>query len=338
MRIAVFGAGAVGCSLCGWVAARHPEICIVARGRNADAIEQGGITLYPGHAPRRHRATPVRVVRDLREANGIDAVLLAVKNYSLEPVAQSIRDALDSNTLVVGLQNGVENQEILPRYFTKVIYGIVGYNAWVDKPGVVGFQKRGPLVLGTPYNSLKEDMDGLVTVLGTGVKTVITDRLQDAVHSKLVLNLANSLTTLSGHTYQEPSAPELLQTLLSNVLMEGIEIVRAAGYREWHIGGMPSWRLIRASATLPQWLTRPLFRRNLRKMVRSSMAQDVIGHRRQDTELESINGYLLRLAEKHGVHAPYNRALHEICREEFPKPDFRPLDTIDLWRRMLATF
>lgn len=255
MKVVVFGAGAVGGTVCGWIAPQYPRIWLLARGKNAEAIRSKGITLYKGDAPDRCETVRVNVIIDLAEVPDADVVVLAVKNYGLATAATAVKDALDDRPVVVGLQNGVENQAILPRHFSRVIYGIVGYNAWVDGPGVIGYQKKGPLVLGAMANDLPAEMKAVARICNRGVRTVITDRLHDAAHSKLILNLTNSLTTLVGHTYREVSAPDLLQRILSNLIYEGVRIVKAAGHRECRIGGMPSWMLITASAKLPQWLT-----------------------------------------------------------------------------------
>ena len=158
--------------------------------------------------------------------------------------------------------------------------------------------------------------------------------LEDVVHTKLVLNLTNSFTTLIGHTLRPVSSMDLVQRTLSGLLREGVEVVREAGFKEHKIPGLPSWTLIRLSATLPPWLTRGLFRRNLAKMVISSMAQDVIVRGRPDTELDSINGYLVRLADEHGVKAPVNRAVYAICAREFARPGFEPMDVAEVWRQI----
>ncbi|MGC1358769.1 MAG: ketopantoate reductase C-terminal domain-containing protein, partial [Xanthobacteraceae bacterium] len=72
------------------------------------------------------------------------------------------------------------------------------------------------------------------------------------------------------------------------------------------------------------WMVRPFFRRRLRAMRMSSMTQDVMLHGAQDTELESITGYIVDLAEEHGVPAPYNRAILKLGREKF-RPRFTPI-------------
>jgi hypothetical protein len=89
---------------------------------------------------------------------------------------------------------------------------------------------------------------------------------------------------------------------------------------------MPGWSLLWASTHLPRLVTRPLFEKNVRKMVLSSMAQDVIRRGQKDTELESINGYILELADRHGLRVPVNRAVYALSKREFAKDRFKPLD------------
>ena len=123
--------------------------------------------------------------------------------------------------------------------------------------------------------------------------------------------------------------PAIFQQLLTQTLWEGVCAIRAAGHREYRVPGMPSFALLQLVVALPDWLTRPLFRRRLRAMRMSSMTQDVMMHGAQDTELESITGYIVQLAAEHGVPAPYNRAILKLGREKF-HPGFEPLRCEDV--------
>ena len=89
--------------------------------------------------------------------------------------------------------------------------------------------------------------------------------------------------------------------------------------------------LIWVGATLPRIITKGIFEKNVKKMVLSSMAQDIIQRGGSDSELESINGYLLGLADRHGVEAPFNRTVYELCVREFGKPGFEPLEMEAVW-------
>lgn len=333
-RILIIGSGAVGTTIAHWLAPNHQELYLLDQGDTLDAIRAHGVTAYLQQHQHEAQARKVKTIASLGDIEAPDYIFLCVKNYSLEGLAKAIVAQYGADPVVVAFQNGAENQQILPRYFANVIYGVVCYNAWIDSPGVVGYQKHGPLVLGTLDNGLMDEMRSLQTIMNPGVPTMITSHLQDAVMSKMIINLTNSFTTLVGFGYQPIDNESLFQKILSNLTFEGTRIAAAAGYQECKLGGMPSWMLIRLSTTLPQFLTRGLFRKNVSKMVVSSMAQDVIANKRGNTELESINGYLLTLADKHQVAAPYNRAMLEICQEAFASPDFQPISVEQAWRRI----
>lgn len=334
MKIVFFGTGAIGASVGGWVAPHHQNTWFVDQGPVKYALQNKGITVYEGG---RERETiehcQVNVIEDLNELKDADVIVLGVKNYSLEPVAGMIKEIAGDRPLIVSMANGAENQQVLPRYFSKVIYCVISYNAWMDEPVVVGYQKRGPLILGTPDNKLTDEMQQLAAIFNRGVETVVTPHLEDAVHCKIIVNLTNSLTTLVGHGFREISDMDIFQKLLTNTLYEGVRVVKAAGYHECKLGGMPSWGKMTAGARLPQLVTRSMFRKNVSKMVMSSMSQDIIQRGGTDSELESLNGYMLSLARKNGVRVPYNQAIYDLCKSSF-KPGFEPLDVHDVWLRV----
>jgi 2-dehydropantoate 2-reductase len=331
--VLVFGAGAVGCTVGGWVAPHHSSLTFFDRGPVAEALRKKGLTLYRQYQRDQAETIKVAVSDNLDDVPTPDVILLAVKTYSLDSVASLLRSKFGDRPTIVAFQNGVENQTILPKYFSRVVYGIVSYNAWIDEPGVVGYQKRGPLVVGTILNLHRAEVANVAEILGSGVETIVTDHLQDAAHSKMIINLTNSFTTLIGHGFRELSDRKLFQKILSNLTYEGVRIARAAGYHECQVGGMPSWALITAAARLPGFVTKRPFEANVKKMVISSMAQDILQRGGSDSELESLNGYFVTMAARQGLRVPYNRAIYDLCRESF-RPGFQPLDVRDVWERV----
>jgi len=329
-KILFVGPGAVGASVAAWVAESYGPVWIMGRGEGEAALRTGGITTYQFAAPQQTRRTVhVQTIDDPSRLADADIVVLAVKNYSLEAAAGQLRQTLGDRPLVVSLANGVDNQRILPKFFSRVIYGVVGYNARRDAPGVVGYQRKGPLLIGTPDNTLGSELGLVQAILARGCPTHIVGRLQDAVHTKIVINLTNALDALVGRGWRPLSDPAVYQDLLSHTLLEGVRIVRAAGYREYRIPGIPSFALLRLFAFLPGWMLRPIFTRRLQAMEMSSMTQDVALHGAHDTELESITGYMVGLAHEHGVSAPYNRAIYRLGRQLF-HPGFEPLRCEDV--------
>jgi 2-dehydropantoate 2-reductase len=324
-KILFIGPGAIGASLAAWVAESYPAVFVMGHGASQAALRRSGITTYAFDQPETPRRTVrVNVVDRPGDIADVDIVALAVKNYSLAEVARQVRAELGDRPIIVSPANGIDNQRMLPEFFSKVIYGVVGYNARRDEPVVVGYRHKGPLVIGTPDNSWQDELRLVQSILARGCPTEVTDRLQDAVHSKIVVNLTNALDALLGRGARPLSNLAIYQQLLTQTLWEGVQVVRAAGYREHRIAGMPPFGLLHLVAVLPGFLTRPLFERRVGAMRMSSMTQDVVLRGAQDTELESITGYIVRLAAEHGVAVPYNRAIYRLGRGKF-RPGFAPL-------------
>jgi len=331
--IVIFGVGAIGGSAGGWIAAHYEPVYFLARGETAGVLRKDGLTLYQGDG--NNQATlPIKIIQDLDELPGVDVIVLAVKNYSLDAAAREIKAKVGDKPVLVAIQNGVENQKVLPGYFSKVIYCIVAYNAWKDGPAKVGYQTKGPLILGTMDNQLQPEMNLIAGIFNKGVNTTITPHLRDAAITKMIINLSNSLTTLVGHPYQKISSLSTFQDLLANLTYEGVQIAKAAGYRECKLGDLPSWALLTAAAKLPQVLTRGKFKESFDKMVISSMAQDILQRNGRNSELESLNGFFIHLADQHHLKAPYNRTVYALCKERFGKPRFEPMDVKEVWEKV----
>ena len=185
--------------------------------------------------------------------------------------------------------------------------------------------------MGTAGNGLQDQLKKVSEFMSKGVETIITDRIRDAAYCKMVLNLTNSFTTLVGFKYREISSMPLFKKMLSNSMYEGVKILKAAGIKEFTVGNMPSWGKIKASATLPDFITNGIFKRNLNKMVLSSMAQDIIQRKSGVSELDSLLGHFVELADRYKVDAPYNKTMYELCKNEFAKESFKPLTEEQVW-------
>ena len=329
-RILVVGAGAIGCTLGGWLEQTYPgAVTLLARGSAAEAIRANGLTCYlQDHPDKRERVKP-RVVTSLAGEALPDLTVITVKNYQLQGAAEQVAAAFGRGVPVIGLQNGLENQQILPRFFDTVIYGVAHYNAWLDTPGVAGALRKGPLVLAARPPQAAA-LEKAAEWLHRALPLYTTDRVDDAVVSKLVLNLTNSLMTLIDFPARQPSDRKLLQKLVTTFMAEGVAIARAAGYHEFKVPPSPTWPMIRAGAALPRFLTKRMFERNMAKLRLNSMAQD-IRKGVDDTELDSLNGPLLAMADKHGLPVPVNRAVYRLCKERFAEKPFVPMGVKEVW-------
>ena len=332
-EVVVVGAGAIGSSIAGWVAPKYENLSLLARGETLEVIKTRGLKSYLKGGRSSAAALPVHVIGSLAEIESPKVIIITVKNYDLDAVVRDLRAQLrDREPIVVALQNGVQNQEVMPRYFARVVYGVVCYNAWRDGPGEVGHDARGYVILGTPANDLQDEMQAVKRIVELGLDCVITDRFQDAAHSKLVINLANALMTLVGFHKRPTKSFNLLARITFKLWWEGIQLLQAAGFHEHVLGHTPSWRTIKTGATLPAFITGTLFRLNTRRLGLNSMAQDVFGGK-TTTELEELNGYMLNLARRTGFPTPINETIYEVAKERFG-PGFQPVSEQDLWNRI----
>lgn len=326
----VVGAGAIGSGVAGWIAPHYERLWLLARGESAAAIRNQGLKFYLKGEEAKAVPIPIKIIESLNEISPPDIVFVTVKNYDLDTTARMLRDQLGSHQpIIVALENGVENQLVLPRYFTKVIYGVVCFNAWRDGPGRVGHQERGYIILGTPANDLKPEQRVVAAILRLGLDCSLTDRLEDAVHCKLAANLTNVLIALVGFQSVLGGSFDEVAHMSARLIWEGIQVLQAAGFKEHELGRIPSWGTIRMSARLPALVIKVFYRFTVREEYgMNSTSQDIFTGK-ATTELESLNGYMLTLAQKVGVPMPINQTVYEIAKERFG-PDFQPITEKEL--------
>jgi 2-dehydropantoate 2-reductase len=271
------------------------------------------------------------VIESLNEISPPEIIVITVKNYDLEKLAQALRRQLgDYEPIVASFQNGVENQKIIPKYFSKATFGVVCYNAWREGIGKVSYVKRGYVIIGTPNNTMNDELNKISGFLNPGLECVITNRFQDAVHCKLGINLINGLMALVGFRKRSIESEKILVHMTTRLLEEGVHVLQTAGFKEHFIGNnLPSWSDIKTAVDIPESPENPLFDFIIHRVGPTSMTQDVFSGKK-NTELDSLNGYMLELAKKVGVAMPINRAIYEIAKERF-RSNFKPMEEIDLW-------
>lgn len=323
MKVLIIGAGgAIGSCLSAWLSETKAEAYLYDKPEVMETLKREGITYYQENYEKKH--TAVKTVDTLKGFKA-DVVAIVVKNYSLDAVSKMIAENIKGDPVVIGFQNGVENQKILPKYFKKPAYCIIEFNAWLDKVGCVGYQNKGPFVLGTADNSLQKELKEIADVFSAGAETLVTDRIKDAAYCKMVINLTNSFTTLVGMQYREITNLRAFKRVLTNSMYEGMQIIKKKGVREFKAHTMPSWTKIAFAARMPDFITDGIFKKNLAKMVLSSMAQDIIQRKTGASELESLIGEFITMADSLGMAAPYNRTVYELCKKRFAADPFVPM-------------
>jgi 2-dehydropantoate 2-reductase len=333
LTVVIYGIGGIGATLGGWLSQKNDNIYLLARGENAKVLKSNGLILK-NIVSDNVETIKVKAIEDLNEIPNIDVVVITVKNYDLEEVAKDISTKLGDKPIVVGLQNGFENQQILPKYFTKYIYCVVVQSGWIEEPGIIGTRGTGYLTLGTPENENQEIAEKIAKILNLGIPTRTTQQFQDAAHSKFVINLSNATFTLISSELKDDDAIFKLWSIFLNVYLEGVEVVKAAGYKEFQLKGLPSWNVMELGRTLDKETAVNNFRRNLKYSWFNSMAQDMIHRNKNQSELESLTGYIVKLADSLNIEIPYNKTIYKLSKQQFKKKPYQPLPVETVWEEI----
>lgn len=291
MKITIMGAGAVGSYYGGLLARAGHEVTLIGRAAHVAAIERAGLRLQTLSFDEQ---VPARASVDPAAAAGADWVLVCVKAGDTEAAAAAISPHLRDGALVLSLQNGLDNadrlQALLPRQRVQpvLVYAAVE----LAGPGHVRHHGRGELVIGTG-----PDSESLVTAFaGAGVPVQVLPDVRAAQWSKLVINCAyNALSAISRLPYGRMIRGPGIEATMREAVAECLAVARADGIT------LPtdSWERVRALA-------------DVMPTQQSSTAQDLARGRR--SEIDQLNGYVVRRGAALGVPTPVNRALHGLVK------------------------
>jgi 2-dehydropantoate 2-reductase len=290
MRFAVMGAGAVGCYYGGMLARAGHEVVLVGRPAHVDAVRREGLRLQAQTFDER---VQMRADTEVAAVAGADVVLCCVKSPDTEGAARAMQPHLAPGTLVLSLQNGVDNAERLRAVLAQEVLPAVVYVATeMAGPGHVRHHGRGELVIGPSPRSA-----ALVEVFGAaGVPVQVSDNVAGALWAKLVLNCAyNALSAITQLPYGRLVQGEGIGEVMRDLVDECLAVARAEGVT---LPGEAQEAVRRLAGTMPAQY--------------SSTAQDLA--RGKPSEIDHLNGLVVRRGEARGVPTPVNRALWALVK------------------------
>jgi 2-dehydropantoate 2-reductase len=297
MKIAIIGGGAMG-SLFGalltysgeevWVVEVNKEHIHTIRSVGLSFEEEGKI-----------RMLSLNVTNDIASFGKADLVLFFVKAYHTE---KAVSDALvleKEDTVFLTLQNGLGNEEVICRKVdrAKVLLGVTGHGATLIGPGHIRHAGKGKSFIGELDHSVTDRAGRIAEVFSeAGIETEVSPNIHDLVWEKLLINVGiNALTALTGlKNGQLLDYPETMR-LLDALVTEGAEVAARNGIR---IEGNP----VEKARDVAQATSGN----------RSSMGQDFDYRRR--TEIDVINGAVVREAERLGIPVPHNRMITDLVK------------------------
>lgn len=310
MTIAVYGAGGIGCYVGGRLAAGGANVVFIGRQRLADELAEHGLRLtdYLGAdlvVPAvRYETTP-------EAAAEADLVLVTVKSAGTATAADELAKVLKPGAVVISFQNGIRNgeglQERLPDH--TVLTGMVPFNVLNRGGGTFhqgtegGLDVQKDAALG-PYEDAFER---------AGLPLKQHAEILPVQWAKLLLNLNNPVNALSDLPLRDELAQRDYRRCLAAAQTETLDLLKAAGITPAQLTALPAHR-IPSVLRLPDFLFKRLASKMLAvdPLARSSMWEDLQAGRR--TEIDYLNGEVVRLAESLGREAPVNAKLVALIR------------------------
>jgi 2-dehydropantoate 2-reductase len=290
MNIAVMGAGAVGCYYGGMLARAGHAVVLIGRSQHVEAVRRDGLFMdtlsFQAHVP-------MQAGVDASDVQGAKLVLCCVKSTDTENAAAEMAPYLESDALVLSLQNGVDNAERLQALLGREVAPAVVYVATeMAGPGHVKHHGRGELVIGP--SAASDELAKLFA--GAGVPVQVSDNVAGALWAKLILNCAyNALSAITQLPYGRLVQGEGVEAVMRDVVQECLAVAQGEGVAVPE--GM--WEAVeRIAQTMSAQF--------------SSTAQDLSRGKR--SEIDHLNGHVLRKGEALGIPTPVNRVLHTIVK------------------------
>ncbi|ART64359.1 ketopantoate reductase family protein [Kushneria marisflavi] len=290
MQIAIMGAGAVGSYYGALLARAGHTVALIGRAAHVEAVQSKGLILETASGCETLEVTASQEVCALKDA---ELVLFCVKSTDTETAGASMASALSETAVVMSLQNGVDNADRLAEMLGREVIPVVVYAAVsMAGSGHVRHHGGGELALGS------SDVGASLVALfqEAGMSATVADNVTDMLWTKLVINCAwNAVSAITQQPYGALMAIDGVRALVVAVMGECQIVAQACG------------------VILPDDMERStLAIAEVMSAQRSSTAQDLA--RARQSEIEHLNGFIVRQARCHGIETPINHTLLVLVR------------------------
>ncbi|PKO63118.1 MAG: 2-dehydropantoate 2-reductase [Betaproteobacteria bacterium HGW-Betaproteobacteria-18] len=299
MKICVLGAGALGCAIGGVLTEAGHEVWLVNRGQaHVDAMRERGLTLRDVGVDRVVQVRATTFCQEIAETSGpMDLIIVLVKSFHTREVMASALSIVGDNTVVMSLQNGLGHEEVLADVVgrDKVLAGKTYTGGVMLAPGhiIVGTQGKETLI-GELDGSLSGRVQRIAAVFNeASLITTVSQNILGTMWDKLLINVAtgalSGITRLPyGELYQVPE----VEACAIAAVAETMAVARASGIELLTTDPRAPW--VKAAAGLPFEF-------------KASMLQSL--EKGSVTEIDYVNGAVVRQGAKCGVPTPVNQAL-----------------------------
>ena len=294
MRILIAGTGGVGGYFGACLARAGHEVVFLARGKNLAALQSSGITVESIDGD--FHLSHITAVESVAGLDPVAVVLVTVKSYDTATIARQIAPLVGEDTVVLSLQNGIENESLLASELDlpPLMGAMTEIGAELVSPGIVRHVAEGTIVFGEMTGHESPRGRALAELFtAAGIRHRLSLEMPLMLWSKLSWNAAHNAVTAITHTTAGaaagiPATAEVLRAAMHEV----VAVARAQG-------------ILLEPARVDTTIA---FSRDHLGTLRTSMLQDLERGRR--LEYDAINGAVIRFGETVGVPTPVNRTLY----------------------------
>lgn len=286
-KIFILGAGAIG-SVYGALLSESNDVTLIGNKAHVEVINAKGLSIV-GDIKKTFRP---KIDTDIRSIPQKTLIILTTKAYDSAKAIEGIRKLLKKDTVILILQNGLGNEEIVRRIVgdrAKILRGVTKMASEFSKPGKIKFWSGETII------ESNEDSTKIVELLNAcGLKARLSDDIDREVWTKLVVNcVVNPLTALF-HVRNCAIWGDSLKTVRHGVVRECVEVAKAEGI------ALPENLAVRIDKRLSSYTNF------------SSMYQDIVKGKK--TEIDFLNGKIVDLGKKHHIQTPINEALVSLIK------------------------
>ncbi len=296
MNIVIFGAGAIG-SLFGGLLSKMHDVVLIGRSSHVNAVRKNGLKVI-GKTQLNVKIHAEELVNNVEIYP--DLLILTVKAYDTESAMKQARKIIDDDTVVLSLQNGLDNIEIMKKYVDckKVIAGVTTHGAFFSNPGIVEHTGMGGTILGELDGKKTLRIENIVNAFNqSDIVTDLSEEIIKEMWVKAVVNSSiNPLTAFfqckNGYLLENP----ILKSIVEEVCDESTAVANTQGLNLYG---------------------KKMFDRTVDVIKKtsenySSMLQSL--KRGKKTEIDSINGKIVEIGKIHNVDTLINETLVYLVR------------------------
>jgi len=327
-KIAVIGAGAIGCIVGGLLAKVGYDVTLIGRKDNVDEINKSGLSI-DGIFGKMKINIKAKENLDFEP----DIVFLAVKTQDVK-IAIEENKSFISNSIIVTMQNGMESDKIVASILGQdnIFSSVVFFGGNFLEPGkvtLINYNKKGSLVVGRAFGNENDTTTKIINILNKALPTKGTSNIIGAHWTKLIFNQSNAIPAVTGIPMQEIAKNKKLVKLQIMLMKEALYIVEKSGATPCSLPGAPI-SLIKFIMNLPLIFSKPLFRLQSKFLENlpspGSTLQSI--SRNKSTEIDYLNGEIVKLGEKIKTPTPYNSTIVDLVHQVSESKKFFSADEI----------